>query len=505
VHIVTSDLLFIMNTRPLKALATLLALLTGPWLGQAAENARPLLHPLFTDHMVLQRGVPAPVWGVAEPGAKVTVKFAGQEVSTTTGTDGKWLLRLKPLKTSSEPRQLEVACASGQRVQLTDIAVGDVWLCSGQSNMEMGIGACEATNDIAGADFPLLRLVTVPKRIAREPVETLECQWVRCTPQTVAQGGWAGFSAAGFYFGRKLQRDLSVPIGLIHSSWGGTLAEAWTSTEALQALPDFGERLDKFAEGRSKPETDADRKNPNVVTVLYNGMIAPLLPFAIKGAIWYQGESNADRAYQYRSLLPAMIQDWRARFGVGPFAFYIVQLAAWQSVHPVPRNNNWAELREAQALTAKNVKNSGMAVAIDIGDAADIHPKNKRDVGERLALAALAKTYGKDMEYSGPWYKKMKVDGSKVRLQFDHAKSGLAAKGDKLTGFAIAGADRRFEWADASIEGKSVVVSSPRVPQPVAVRYAWDINPECNLYNGAGLPAVPFRTDDWPGVTFGRK
>jgi sialate O-acetylesterase len=201
-----------------------------------------------------------------------------------------------------------------------------------------------------------------------------------------------------------------------------------------------------------------------------------------------------------------MIQDWRGRFGVGPFPFYIVQLAAWQSVHPVPRNNNWAELREAQALTTKTVKNSGLAVAIDIGDAADIHPKNKWDVGERLAWVALAKTYGKSIEYSGPWYKSMKVDGSTVRLQFDHAKSGLVAKGGgQLTGFAIAGADRRFEWADARIEGTTVVVSSPRVPEPVAVRYAWDINPECNLYNGAGLPAVPFRTDDWPGVTSGRK
>jgi sialate O-acetylesterase len=260
-----------MNARPLKTLAALFALVVSTWLAQAAQNARPLLHPLFTDHMVLQRGVPAPVWGWAEPGARVMVKFAGQDMSTTAGADGKWLLKLKPLKTSAEARELEVACSSGQNAHVNDVLVGDVWLCSGQSNMEMGIRACEATNDIAQADFPLLRLVTVPKRIAREPVETLECQWARCTPETVAQGGWGGFTAVGFYFGRKLQRDLAVPIGLIHSSWGATLAEAWTSAEALRALPDFGERLDKFTEARSKPETDADRKNPNVVTVLYNG------------------------------------------------------------------------------------------------------------------------------------------------------------------------------------------------------------------------------------------
>ena len=224
-------------------------------------------------------------------------------------------------------------------------------------------------------------------------------------------------------------------------------------------------------------------------------MIAPLLPFVIKGAIWYQGESNADRAAQYRRLLPAMITDWRQRFGVGEFPFYIVQLAAWQATYPQPRENNWAELREAQTLTAKNLPNCGLALAIDIGDAADIHPKNKREVGRRLALAALAQAYGKKVEASGPWYHSMKIDGSKIRLKFDHAGGGLMAKGGKLTGFAIAGADHKFVWADAVVDGQTVVVSSPEIVKPVAVRYAWDINPVCNLYNQAGLPAVPFRTD----------
>jgi len=253
------------------------------------------------------------------------------------------------------------------------------------------------------------------------------------------------------------------------------------------------------------PPAVPDANNPNVVTVLYNGMIAPLLPFAIKGAIWYQGESNAGRAEQYRRLLPAMIRDWRNRFEVGEFPFYIVQLAAFQATQPQPRDNEWAELREAQALTAKNVPDCGLALAIDIGEANDIHPKNKAEVGRRLALCALAKTYGKKNEYSGPWYKSMKLKGDAVRLAFDHVDGGLVAKGGELKGFAIAGADRKFVWAKAEIDGKNVIVSSPDVPSPLAVRYAWDINPVCNLYNAAGLPAVPFRTDDWPMLTQGRK
>ena len=234
-------------------------------------------------------------------------------------------------------------------------------------------------------------------------------------------------------------------------------------------------------------------------------MIAPLLPFAIKGAIWYQGESNADRAEQYRRLLPTMIADWRRRFGVGDFPFYIVQLAAFQQTFPQPRDNNWAELREAQAWTAQHVRKAGLAVAIDIGDANDIHPKNKLEVGRRLALWALAKDYGMKIECSGPWYKSMRVEGGTVELTFDHLGGGLLAKDGDLKGFAVAGADRKFVWAQATIKGDKVVVSAPEVASPVAVRYAWDINPVCNLFNQAGLPAVPFRTDDWPMTTHNRK
>ena len=645
----------------------LVAMLLSLSAASAAEQ-HPFLHPLFCDHAVLQRDASVPVWGWSEPGAKISVSFAGQTRTTVADKNGKWLLKLKSMRASTEPRTLSVTnFTTHESAAANDVLVGDVWLCSGQSNMEMGVGACNATNDIATANFPLIRLLTVPRRIATEPVDTLACQWLPCSPDTIKQGAWAGFSATGFFFGRELHRELNIPIGLIHSSWGGTVAEAWTSAEGLAPLADFNaavqnvreqaagkKQIDyseifekwcqqkdagsqqgwasattfdgswksvvmpQYFEQTGLPDYDGtvwftrefelptewagkdvklelgqiddidttwingakvgqmnrydlfrnytipasvlksgknritirvldtggnggftgpaerlklslagdnsaapvslagnwlmhdstplaqlgappqipDAGNPNVTTVLYNGMIAPLLPFAIKGAIWYQGEANADRAKQYQRLLPAMIGDWRQRFGVGQFPFYIVQLAAFQATNAAPRENNWAELREAQALTAKNFPNCGLALAIDIGDAADIHPKNKQEVGRRLALAALAQTYGKKNEFSGPWYRAMKMDGRKIRLKFDHADGGLFAKGGKLTGFAIAGADKKFVWADAVIDGKAVVVSSPEVAQPVAVRYAWDINPVCNLYNQAGLPAVPFRTDE---------
>jgi len=666
----------------MKAHKVLLSLgrVLGVWLsivaaaGAAAEIERPFVHPLFSDHAVLQRHVKVPVWGWSTPGATITLTFGKQTKATTVQPDGRWLVRLDSMPASTQPQELRVT-SSERSVTIHDVLVGDVWLCSGQSNMEMGIGACNAATEIAQADFPQIRLLTVPHLIATSPVETLQCHWSPCSPVTVLQGQWAGFSAAGFFFGRELYQQLKVPIGLIHSSWGGTIAEAWTSAEGLKPLVDFDERLKAVSkQGTEKPgdfaaeyETWAERNdpgtqqgwlkeecdtsnwktvtmpqpfeqaglpdfdgivwfrrtielptnwagqkltlglgplddidttwvngvkvgqmnrydlnrvynvpaevakgganvvsvrvldvggtggftgkpeqmfirpagsgqeagqslagtwqmrdsvpfaklpapptvpdanNPNVVTVLYNGMIAPLLPFAIKGAIWYQGESNAGRAEQYRKLLPAMIEDWRVHFGVGDFPFYIVQLAAFQPVAPEPRESEWAELREAQALTARKVPRSGLALAIDIGDAADIHPKNKAEVGRRLALCALANTYEKPIEWSGPWYKGMKKSGNKIRITFDHVDGGLAAKGSDLQGFAIAGDDHKFIWANAAIENNTVVVSSPEVAHPVAVRYGWDNNPVCNLYNQAGLPAVPFRTDDWPMVTRDRK
>jgi sialate O-acetylesterase len=475
---------------------TLLLVLTGGVRPAHAQD-RPFLSPMFTSNMVLQRDAAAPVWGWAAPGAQVTVKFHGKTSTATADADGKWMTKVGPFAAGGP---YTMALSGPREVTLDNVLIGDVWICSGQSNMEMGLAQVnDAQQEIAAANYPKIRLFTVAKKIAAAPQATVTGKWDVCTPQTVGTGGWASFSAVAYFFGRELHRELNVPIGLIHTSWGGTIAEAWTSAEALKTLPDFQERVAAFPPA-------GFGSNPNVVTALYNGMIAPVIPYAIKGAIWYQGESNAGRAYQYRTLLPTMIADWRSRWGLGNFPFYIVQLANFTPVNPQPVESDWAELREAQSMTARNIANSGVAVAIDIGDAADIHPKNKQDVGRRLALIALAKTYGKKkVEYSGPEYAAKIVDGNQVRLRFNHAAGGLVVKGDKLQGFAVAGEDRKFYWADATVEGDTVVLSSPQVPNPVAVRYGWSHNPVANLYNTAGLPASPFRTDRWPGVTVDRK
>jgi sialate O-acetylesterase len=465
---------------------------------RADKPARPFLHPLFSDHAVLQRDVPLPVWGWTTPGQTVHLSISGKTAEATAATDGRWQATIGPF-VAGGPYHLEVS--GPKEVTVDDVLFGDVWICSGQSNMEMGIANCNAPADIATAGIPQLRLLTVPRLVIGKPVQVASVAWLPSSPANVQKGVWGGFTAAGFYFGRELYKELKIPIGLIHTSWGGTVAEAWTSREGLKPLADFQGRLEQLQAGLRARPPRFDAGNPNVSTVLYNGMIAPLVPFAIKGAIWYQGESNAGRAWQYRTLLPAMIGDWRAHFGLGEFPFYIVQLAAWQQPAKEPRENDWAELREAQALTAQQVPNCGLAVAIDIGDAQDIHPKDKRDVGRRLALCALANAYGKPIEWSGPWYKSMETAGKAIRLHFNHVGGGLVAKGDKLKGFAVAGEDRKFVWAEAAIEGDSVLVSSAKVAHPLAVRYAWDINPVCNLFNQDGLPAVPFRTDDWPAVT----
>jgi sialate O-acetylesterase len=467
----------------------------APAVAPPAEPAKlPFLHPLFSDYAVLQRGIQVPVWGWTEPGKVVTVKIAGKSAEATAGADGKWMAKVGPFEAGG-PHVLEVT--GPENAMAKEVLFGDVWICSGQSNMEMGMVATGAAEDIASADIPNLRLMAVPKAVTATPQQTAKLAWAPSSPDALKKmGNYGGFSAVAFHFGRELHKEVGVPIGVIHTSWGGTIAEAWVSAEALKPLGDFDIRL---------ANVKAEPGKPNVVTVLYNGMIAPLVPYGIKGAIWYQGESNAGKAWQYRRLLPALIADWRNRFGVGEFPFYIVSLAAYQKTHPEPRENNWAELREAQAFTAKTVKNAGLAIAIDIGEANDIHPKNKKDVGLRLARWALAKDYGKPVEFSGPWYKSMVLDGGKVKLSFDHVGGGLVAKGEKLTGFAIAGEDKKFVWADAVIEGDKVAVSSEKVAKPVAVRYAWDINPVCNLYNKAGLPAVPFRTDEWPATTVNAK
>jgi sialate O-acetylesterase len=443
------------------------------WHGQAVAAVK--LHGLFTDNMVLQQGAKVPVWGTADANEKVTVSIHDQTVSVTAGKDGKWQLTLKKLKAGGP---FDMTVAASNTIKLTNVLVGEVWVCSGQSNMEWPVTASrDPKNAIANSKNPLIRLFFTPKTPNKAaPQSELgtwkgPTTWLECGPETVP-----GFSAVGYFFGRDLQRARNVPVGLIQSAWGGTAAERWTSKDVLESTAGL------------KGLKSSD---------LYNGMIAPLIPFAIKGAIWYQGESNASQAYQYRTLFPAMIKNWRDDWKQGNFPFLFVQLAPYDRV----KGNTWPELREAQLITAQKVPNTAMVVITDLGDPKDIHPKDKDPVGARLALCAQAIAYHEKVTYSGPEYSRRKIDGNKVVLSFKHVGKGLVAKGGPLTGFTIAGADKEFVKAEAAIEEDKVVVSSPMVAAPVAVRYGWANYPVVNLYNRDGLPASPFRTDDFPLLT----
>jgi sialate O-acetylesterase len=614
------------------------------------------LHRLFSDHMVLQREVPVPVWGTATPGEIVRVEIAGQSATAVAGPDGHWKAMLPALKAGG-PHRLVVS--GSEEIVLEDVMVGEVWLASGQSNMQWPLHLSDnAAAEMAAARHHDFRFFRVEQRPAQSPKSGLENgNWEPLTPESARN-----FSAVAYYFGRRLKEELNVPVGIIACYWGGTVAEAWTSREMLLTLPEYrdvllapgqdapgweadieannerqrlkneliaqsnnglrlgvhklnyidtdwpvaelpgqkpdwdgilwlrkvvnlpkdvrgqGLRLDlgrlenyavvyfngeKLGEtsspnyavfdipgslvkagqnliavrllhrwgkpdwtgpaGRMKltsqsgavladlndvwfyktglePEFPEVKSYQNYPTALYNGMVAPVIPYALRGVIWYQGESNVSRAAAYRSLFATMIQDWRVRWGLGYFPFLYVQLANYLDRNDEPVESDWAELREAQLLTLQQ-PNTGMAVIIDIGEALDIHPRNKSDVGNRLALAALNRTYGMEMEYSGPLFRSMEIKGAEVELAFDHAEGGLTAKGGELRGFSVAGEDRRFYWAKAIIAGSKVVLRCEKVPKPVAVRYGWSANPDCNLYNRAGLPASPFRTDTWPGMT----
>ena len=617
-------------------------------------------NPLFTDNAVLQQGIKAPIWGTADPGERVTVEFAGQTVSTTASAEGKWLVHLSPLKAGG-PRILTIS--GRNKIVLTNILAGEVWLCSGQSNMERQLGLragqqpiTDWKQEVAAANYPEIRHFGATQTKAFAPAQTVKGSWTVCSPETVTN-----FTAIGYFFGRDLYRARQVPIGLIHSSWGGTPAEAWTSEAALSTQPDWTEALAQvkllatdpvgtqreiqkqleawyqakdpgsaasppwsatdldtrlwkamtlptYWENAGYPDFDGTfwfrrtvdlpedwngsdaelhlgavddndttwvngvevgatigynlprvyrvpagvlKRSTNVIavrvldtggngglyggddpmrlvvnaggktnsislagewlcrqgvslanvgwpptdysqsssapTVLYNGMIAPLLPYAIRGAIWYQGESNVGRERQYRTLFPTMIADWRHAWGEGDFPFLFVQIA--------PYHGNSPEIREAQLLSWQNTTNTAMAVTIDCGDANDIHPPRKQPMGARLALAARAIAYGEKLEYSGPVFKSMKIEGSEVVLRFTHPGGGLVAKDGPLKGFTIAGADKIFHPAQAEIRGQTIVVASDVVSRPVAVRYGWANVPEGNLFNRAGLPASPFRTD----------
>lgn len=486
---------------------------------------------IIGDHMVLQQGVKIPIWGKADPGEVVTVSLEKSTETATADASGSWCVKLPKMKAGG-PYEMGIS-GSKNSLRIKDILVGEVWMGSGQSNMQMSVSSSNnAEQEIANAKYPNIRLFDVERTVATQPKDNCNGSWTLCSPESIPS-----FSAALYFFGRELFTNLNVPMGLIHTSWGGTPAESWTSRPTLEADPNLNvivQRWDKIvadypaakqaydqalaewekaaeqakAEGKPEPQQPNAPQGPDhpwLAAGLYNSMIAPLVPYAVKGSIWYQGESNAGRAYQYRKLFPAMIEDWRKSWGQKSFSFYFVQLANFTDVLPDPGDSDCAELREAQTMTLK-LKDTGMATIIDIGEAKDIHPRNKQDVGKRLALNALAKDYGKDVVFSGPMYKSVKFKGNKATLKFKHTDGGLQTKsGEALKGFSIAGADKKFVWANATIEGKKVVVSSPHVSEPVAVRYAWAHNPICNLYNGAGLPASPFRTDDWQGITVNKK
>ena len=495
--------------------------------GPAAAEVH--LPAVFADHMVLQRGAKVPVWGAAAYGERVVVTFAGQEKHAAVDkATGRWMVYLDPLPPGG-PHELVVR-GNGTARRFADVLVGDVWLAGGQSNMTFAVkSAKDAEAELRRADLPRVRLFTAHHILATAPQTDCPGQWEVCGPRSAA-----GFSAVAFYFGRELHERTGVPIGLMSVNWGATSVQFWMSPAAVRSLGDDGylaryrdeatqagvpdpdldallrSRMRKLAEwgGGQKPAADARLEAPPEALGYfpsykrmpcggYNGMIAPVAPFALKGVIWYQGESNTNWPDQYARVFETLVADWRRAWDRPDLPFLTVQLANFKPQKPEPSDGGWARLREAQAK-ALRIPHTGMAVAIDVGEAAEIHPKNKQEVGRRLVLAARSVAYGEKGEYTGPTFAGMTPDEPAVRLKFAHTGGKLAAPGGKPTGFSVAGADKRFVWADATIDGDTVVVRSGRVPNPVAVRYAWADNPKCDLVGGDGLPAAPFRTDDWP-------
>lgn len=484
---------------------------------------------VFADHMVLQRDKAVPVWGWADPGEEIVVEFAGQKKTAKADAGGKWSVKLDPMPASADARAMTVCGATGDRLsRIEDVLVGEVWLGSGQSNMAMNVGrARDFETEKAEANLPQIRMFKEDSAAAKAPQADGKGQWSVCSPETVGN-----FSATLYFFGREVHRALKVPVGLINSSVGGTPIEQWVAAEAQDgvaelkaaaaqqakadvAFDEAGVRarhekaLERWKEQAAKakaagqpiprkprdPLVQRDRKGGR--GGLFNGKIAPLIPYAIRGALWYQGEANSHPGkgplYQYQ--LPLMVTDWRARWGE-EFPFAWVQLPNFGR-----EGEDWLLVREAMLKTLR-LPSTGMAITIDIGETKDIHPKNKQEVGKRLALWALGTVYGQKVPAtSGPLPAGHEVRGSDIVVSFKHAEGGLEAKGGELKGFVIAGEDRQWKPAVARIEGEKVVVSSADVPKPVAVRYAWANDPECNLFNGTGLPASPFRTDDWPVVS----
>ena len=487
------------------------------------------LAKLVSDGMVLQQQSKVAIWGWADVGEKIEVRPIWQKdgVKTVAGKDGKWKVQIK---TGGAGGPFAIGIKGNNEIIIKDVWVGEVWVCSGQSNMRLKVSRCDnAESEIAAANWPGIKLFQVKGALSDEPLEDCQGKWKSCDPNSVKD-----FSAAGYYFGRSLYEKLGVPVGLIQASWGGTPAEAWTSKEALEGDRELKVILEKYGEMAVDSKKNIDyhyrvvmkkwkklceeaKKNGTQAPVwpaepvstrsssrpgcLYNGMISPLLNYGIKGVIWYQGESNAARAWQYKKLFPVMVKDWRKRWGQGDFGFYYVQIAPFDYYY---HKNIFtgAELREAQRLSLGKLKNVGMAVTMDIGNLKDVHPTNKQEVGRRLAAIAFAKDYGfKDVAYSGPMYKKMKVEGGKVRLFFDYADGGLIGKDGVLGDFVVAGADEKFYPGQAKIDGETIVVWSDEVAKPKAVRFGWSNKSDSTFFNKAGLPASSFKTDGWDWAT----
>ncbi len=485
------------------------------------------LPALVSDNMVLQRNSSINLWGWASPNEKIRIQLEWQNtpVETIADKEGNWNVTAKTPEGSE--KAYTVILEGTNKITLHNILVGEVWVCSGQSNMFFTVGREENNwktgvqnyqDEIQNANYPNIRLFTVALDASPKPLNDVKGNWEICSPNTIGK-----FSGVGYFFGRELFQKLNIPIGLISSSWGGTKAEAWTSQQVLEENTNFSPILERNAIKEKtyytdlatyysnirkqqldtnkdselsktvfkKPTRESANKEP---FVLYNAMLHPLINYTIKGVIWYQGESNADKAYQYRSLFPAMIKNWRSDWKQGDFPFYYVQIA--------PHNSQNPEIREAQLIALKMVPNSGMVVTTDVGDAKNIHPIDKQTVGKRLALIARAKNYNEpNLPYSGPIYNHMKINRQHIQIYFDYANSGLTNKGEQLKEFEIAGEDHIFYPAEAAIKGNTLVVSSSKVKKPIAVRFAWKAVPEANLFNTENLPASPFRTDDWPQKT----
>ena len=487
-----------MKTRLLLFSILLFSLLTQ---GLHAEQALKL-SGLFKDNMVLQRETKAPIWGWANPNEVIVVRstWNGKSVRTTTGADGKWTAILETPQAGG-PHEIQISGGS-ENITLKNVLSGEVWICGGQSNMHWkmrGFGLEQFADDIKKANHPEIRLCTIPQSFALEPQADTNTSWKVCDPKTVLD-----FSAVGYFFGARLHQKLGVPIGLISSSKGGSTAEAWISESTLRRkFPVFSTTLKTYEPILQKTGPLVDSKlpehkglNQKSPSLLYNGMIEPLVPFAMKGVIWYQGESNVDKPIQYRTLFSTVIEEWRSAWKQGDFPFYFVQIAPYQyKGTKLPA----ALLREAQTM-ALSVPETGMAVTMDIGQIDNIHPKEKKPVGERLARLALSRTYEEpNIVDSSPMFRKMRIGDGQARLSFDFASKGLRTDdGEELRHFTIAGANKIFHPASAAIEGNTVLVSSDQVPDPKAVRFGWGNADDTNLVNSAGLPSPSFRTDTWP-------